>query len=191
MSFTPIKVAAVVIILAAAAWFAHDKLRDSQVASARKKQCSTQKQQSQDAAKRYGAILGWEEQFARASSDPFSLQLENAIMPNGGKPIVFDGFVEDVARCGDKYYLHLSDWNVGSFSIRFIIECDFAVAKEIIEKKESLSEISVIAQIESVEKAQFSIKSGIKTTEDPAPVEIDSSTMFVAHGRCLHIISKD
>lgn len=68
------------------------------------------------------------------------------------------------------------------------LECDVAVAKEIISNQEYFLE-NVIAQIDSVEKAQFSIKSGINTTEGTAPVEIDSSTMFIAHGRCLHLIS--
>jgi hypothetical protein len=193
MSSTLSKVVAV-IILAVAAWFVHGILRDSQADSAREKQRATQKQKSQEAillaAKQYGAILGWEEKFSRTLSDSFSLRLEEAIMPSGGMPIVTDGFVEDVARRGDKYFLHLSNLNVGSISIRFILECDLASAKTILEKKESFLDISVIAQIESVEKAQFSIVSGIKNNEDPAPVEIDSSTMFVAHGRCFYIIPK-
>jgi hypothetical protein len=194
MSFTPSKIVVGIIILAVAVWFAHDKLRESQVASARKKQRSTQKQQLQEAvlvaSKQYSAILGWEKQFKGRASDAFSLQMEEASMPNGGKPIVVDGFLEDVARRDDKYYLYLDDWNVDSLSLRFVLECDVAVAKEIIANKESFLELNVIAHIVAVEKAQFSIKTGIKNAECTAPVEIDSSTMFIAHGRCLHVISK-
>jgi hypothetical protein len=195
MSFPPSKIAVAIIILAVAVWFAHEQLRESQVASARKKQRSMQKQQLQVAvlvaSKQYSAILGWEKQFKGRASDTFSLQLEEALMPNGGNPIALAGFLEDVARRADKYYLYLDDWNVDSLSLRFVLECDVAVAKEIIANKESFFEMEVIAHIDSVEKAQFSIKSGIKTTEHTAPIEIDSSRMFIAHGRCLHIISKE
>ena len=190
MSSTPSKKRAVgIIILAVAVWFAHETLRESQVASARKKQRSAQKQQLQKAvlvaSKQYGAILGWEKQFK--GSGAFSLQLEEAIMPNGGKPIVLYGFLDDVARRDDKYYLYLDDY---SLSLLFVLECDVAVVRNIIANRESYLAMNVIAKIDSVEKAQFSIKSGSKNDEYTAPVEIDSSTMFIAHGRCLHVISK-
>lgn len=195
MSFTPSRITVGIIILTITVWFAHDKLRESQAASARKKQRSEQRQQLQDAvlvaSKQYGAILGWEEHFKGRASETFSLQLEEAIIPNGGKPIVLDGFLEDVARREDKYYLYLDDWNVGDFSLRFVLECDKSVAKEIIANKEPIVEMMVIAQIDSVEKAQFTIKSGTTTSEYTASVEINSSTMFIAHGRCIHILSRN
>jgi len=193
MSSTLNKIAVGIIILAVVVWFAHDKLCEAQVASTREQRRLTQKQQLQEAvlvaSKQYNAILGWEKQFQSRLSDVFSIQLEETIMPNGGNPIVLDGDLEDVARRDDKYYLYLNDWNVDSLSLLFVLECDVAVAKEIISNQEYFLDMNVIAQIDSVEKAQFSIKSGINTTEGTAPVEIDSSTMFIAHGRCLHLIS--
>jgi len=40
----------------------------------------------------------------------------------------------------------------------------------------------------SVEKTQIALKSGGKTSEDTEPIELDSSSLFVAHGKCLEIL---
>ena len=184
-----------VIVLAVVGWWAHDRYRDSKVASAHQKQRAEREKQSQGAvvaaAKHYGAIIGWEESLKPLNSQPFSVQLEDVIIPKDGKPIVVAGFVEDIARHDDRFYLYLNDWNTSDFSIQFVLECDAAMARRLIERKEFSDTVTVIAQISSVEKAQFALESGVKRTEDPAPIEIDSSSQFLTHGKCLQVIFSD
>src|SRR6266568_3667284 len=154
MNSTASKVLFAAIVLAVAGWWAHDKFRDSKVASAHEKQRAERKQQSRDAvvaaSKRYGAIIDWEEKFTHSTSEPFSIQLEDVIIPKDGKPIVVDGFVDDVKRHEDRFYLYVNDWNTVGFNIRFVIECDAATARRVIEKNESFGTIiCVIVQVAS------------------------------------------
>jgi hypothetical protein len=182
------KVLFAVVALSLVGWWAYDKFQDSKV----EKQRVEQQEQSRDAvvaaSKRYGAIIDWEE---RLKDSSFSIQIEDAIMPEDGKPIVVEGFVEDVARHNDQYYLYINNWRTGGNTISFVLECDPATARHVIEKNDSFGSVSVIAQITSVEKAQLALRSGVKTTEDPAPIEIDSSSLFIARGKCLEVVSSD
>ncbi len=182
------KVLFAVIVLALAGWWAHDKFQNSKI----EKHQEERQQQSRDTvvatAKRYGAIIDWEE---RLKDSAFSIQVEDAILPEDGKPIVVDGFIEDVARHNDQYYLYINDWRTGGNTISFVLECDPATARHVIEKNGSFGSVSVIAQITSVEKAQLALRSGVKTTEDPVPIEIDSSSLFIARGKCLEVVSSD
>jgi hypothetical protein len=195
MASTATKGVIAIIVFAVASWWAHDKLRDLRAARSQEKHSAEQKQQSRDAAlaasRRYGAIVDWDQKFTNSISALFSLGLQDAIMPEGGKPIVIDGRVDDVERQEGRYFLHVVDRKVRRAYLRFVLECDAATARKWIEKKRLFIKISVVGQIASVEKAQFAIKSGVGTMEDPEPVEIDSSRLFIAHGRCIEIISTD
>src|SRR6266849_7882031 len=69
MSSTVYKVLGATIAVAVAAWWLHDKLRDSKINAVREKQHSQQQQRATDTVKaavaRHGAIVGWEERFAK------------------------------------------------------------------------------------------------------------------------------
>ena len=168
---------------------------NSQTKSAKGKQQAEHVKQTHEAeiaaSKRHSAIIGWEDKFIQSATEPYSLRIQQIIMPTDGSPIVLYGYLEDISRRDDKYFIQVNDWRVGGFSIHFTLECDASTAARLLDRRESFGEISVIAQITSVEKAQLTIRSGIKTTEDPAPVELDSSDLFIAHGRCVELISSN
>jgi len=193
VSSTVYKVLGVVVAVAIAAWWLHDKLRDSKINTVREKQRSQQQQRATDAVKtavaRHGAIVGWEERFAKNVSEPLSIQLDDALVQTGGKPILVEGFVEDVSRRGETYLINITDWHVGGASVHFVLECDAATARRLTSKWSGFLEISAVAKIVSVDKGIIAIKSGVKRTDDEAPVEIDSSSLFIAHGQCLEVVT--
>jgi hypothetical protein len=180
----------VLIVLSVAGWWAHDKYRDTTEANARKKHRTALQEQFKSAtvaaAKRHDAIIDWEKGFEAAPfSEPFSIQLQDILV--SAKPIVIDeGLVQDVARHEGRSYLYLNDYNITGVTMHFVLECDAADVRRIVERKEAF--VSVIAKIESVEKAQVALRSGGKTSDDTEPVEVHSSSLFVAHGKCLEIL---
>ena len=180
----------VLAVLAVAGWWAHDKYRDTTEANARKKHRTALEGEFKSAtfaaAQRHDAIIDWEKAFAAPLSEPFSIQLQDILA--SAKPIVISGVVEDVARHEGHSYLYLNDENVTGATIRFVLECDAANVRRIVEKREAFESVSVIAKIDSVEKAQVALSSGGKTSEDTEPIEVDSSSLFVAHGKCLEIL---
>ena len=137
--------------------------------------------------RQYNAITGWEAKLFDSVRDHIlSLEVEDAIVNTGGKPILISKPIDDVARRGDKYFLYVHG---PESSIRFILECDSVVAKSI-EKDRSLGlNYTIVARIDSVEKAEFQIKPNSDHSEDSMPIEVFTSDVFYARGRCLEIVS--
>jgi hypothetical protein len=191
MKWTPNKVIFALVILAGAAWWAHNQFGKSKTGSRSERGKRDQESTAAvaAAAARYNATADWEKQInERLIVGPFSLELEKALMANQGKPIVISGDVEDVTEHDGHYYVYVNDWSANVVNITFVLECDAATAARIIEKKDDLSPLIAITQITRVRKAQLELKSGLKTSEDPVPVEIDYSSLFMADGKCIEII---
>jgi hypothetical protein len=55
-------------------------------------------------------------------------------------------------------------------------------------KRSSYDPIRIIAKIDSVGQAVIALKSGGSNSEDTAPVEVDTSSNFVAKGSVLNVI---
>ena len=192
MQSTFYKILFTVVVLAVAGWWVHDKLRDSKIKTTREKQLHEHTEQMtaavQAAVARHNAIAGWQKAFDKNLSAPFSLQLDKSIVQTNGRPVLVEGFVEDISRRGEVYAITVNDWHVGDAIMHFILESDAATADRLIAASSSFLEIAVIAKIESVDKAQIALKSGVQRSEEEAPVEIDASSVFVAKGRCLEVL---
>jgi hypothetical protein len=183
------------VVLAVAGWWVHDKLRDSKIRATKEKHRREQTEHTttavQDAVARHNAIGEWRKPFEKNLSAPFSLQLDKALVQTNGRPVLVQGFVEDISRRGETYFVSVNDWHVGVASMHFVMECDGATAERLIARSSPFLEVAVIAKIESVSRAEIELKSGTRTTEDEAPVEIDTSSVFVANGRCLEVLIQD
>ena len=184
-------IAFVLVLLAIAGWWAHDKYHQATQTRVREKHRQALDEHFKDAtssaAKRYSAITDWEKAFTDSLSQPFSIELEDTLV--SARPILIIGVVEDIARRDGHSYLYLNDWNISGATIHFILECDAASISHIVKTKEKFEDVGVIAKIDSVEKTQIALKSGGKTSEDTEPIELDSSSLFVARGKCLEILS--
>jgi hypothetical protein len=186
------KVMFAAVVLAVAGWWVHDKLRDSKIKAAREKHRSEQTEQGtaamQAAVAHHNAIAGWQKPFDKSLSAPFSLQLDKSLVQTNGRPVLVQGFVEDISRRGETYAITVNDWHVGGAIVHFVLECDAATADRLIAASSSFLEIAVIAKIESVDKAQIALKSGVQRSEDEAPVEIDAPSIFIAKGHCVEVL---
>lgn len=183
-------IAFVLVVLVIAGWWAHDRYHEVTQTKAREKHRKALDQRFTDttssAAKRYDAIIDWEKAFTDPLSEPFSIELQDTLV--SARPIVIVGVVEDVVRHEGRSYLYLNDWNMTGAAIRFVLECDAASISRIVKTKERFEDVGVIAKIDSVEKTQIALKSGGKTSEDTEPIELDSSSLFIARGKCLEIL---
>jgi hypothetical protein len=185
----------ILVVLAALGWWGYDTLSKRRIEKAHEQRRTDQQIQMTEKvaalSQRFNAINGWEEKISKTGRDAFSIEIEDALVNTGGKAILINGYLDDVSRRADKYYLHVSGEDTGSQEIDFVLECDSELAKRVSNQNTGFSEYAFIAQIVSVEKAEFQLKSGVKTTEDDVPIEVDSSSLFLAHGRCLDLVKKD
>ena len=89
-------------------------------------------------AARYDAVIEWNDKTSTQFYGPYSLEIEDMIVNTGGKPIIVDDYLDDVARHGDKYYLYFDSTRQGSFTIRFELECSLEVARRVVTKGENI-----------------------------------------------------
>ena len=182
----------VAVILSVAGWWTHDWLSEKKADRARERHRAERTQKAKEmvaeAVERRGAIANWNQKLPSLPSAPLSVEVEEAVVRNDGKPILVDGLLEDIARRDNRFYLYVDDIDS---SIHFILECDTDTVRHLREHRDSYYQISVIAQVNSVGKAELELKSGAKTTEDDAPVEIDWSSLFLARGKCVEVVFSD
>lgn len=184
----------VLVVLAALGWWGYGTISKRRAEKAYEKQQTERRAQINDKVaafcRRYDAITGWEEKFFKAKGNLFSLKLEDAIVNTGGKPILISGWIDDVARHGDKFFLSLRVYDLEP-TISFVLECDPEVARRVQASKSAPPYYAIVARISSVEKAEFKLKSGVKKTEDEPSIETDLSDLFLAHGSCLDLLPTD
>jgi hypothetical protein len=188
----------ILVVLAVLGWWGYDTIskRRIEMGRAHEQQQADRRVRLHEKlaafARRYDAIVDWKARPANSRLEPFSVELEDVLARADGNPILVYGNVDDVVRRGDKIYLHVDDWHPGVWNIHFVLECDSAMASRVTRDTSGLQIYGIIAKISSVERAEFRLKSGLKDTEgEEPPVELDTSDLFVAHGRCLDLIAPD
>jgi len=139
-------------------------------------------------SRHYGAITGWEEGFLNTERDISSLEVEDALVNTGGKPILISKPIHDVARHGDRYFLYVHGQES---TFRFILECDPETARRVAKNPAGFSHYAIIARIDSVEKTDTRLKFQDEPEEDGPPIDAETSDLFFARGRCLDLISTE
>ena len=181
----------ILVILAVLGWFGYNtwSKREQEKIEEKKHADHLAKMTEELAAyaRRFNAVTDWEDKIKDVR---FSVGLEDVFATSAGRSILINVVsIDDVIRHGDKYYLCFDDWDAQK--IHFVLECDLALAKGLLKEEPSASGCAIIAQIISVEKAGLQLKSGVTTSEDESPIELDSSDLFIAHGRCLDLLMKN
>lgn len=145
-------------------------------------------------ARRYNAIMGWEEDFLAAKKNLYSLKLEDTLVNTGGRPVLIDKPIYDVARRGEKYFLYVYG---PESTIRFILECNRELARRVADRALMSAEYAIVARILTVERAELKLVPGERGTDDEGEplaayeIEVDSSELFIARGDCLDVFSAD
>jgi hypothetical protein len=132
-------------------------------------------------ALQYGAKTDWD---ADLDFLALTIKLQNAIQ--GDFSVLIRGYVEDVARTGDGYLIHLQDQG---FYLNVILHAQEDAATEFLHADVCQgSEFAVVARISGVHHITFaaytSLLEDLDEGEEPE-ITIDTSLIRVARGECL------
>lgn len=146
---------------------------------------SKQEKITRELGSKYNAVVDW------GKNIKYSVQLQEALV-NSGKPILFVGYVEDVLKENNKYFIVFTTDYLTVPYIRFTLECPEDKISEILGKVAKNPDDStwglfgdyiVVAKINDVKKTKLQI-SGSVNGED-VELEYSSSDVFIANGSCI------
>lgn len=132
-------------------------------------------------AKHYNAVIDWEKTLEPEEifSMPYTLEVQNALIREDKRPILFIASIQDIERSGNEYIISFD--RRGSFSGLFILKCsELQVQKILNQPQESLwDNYSIIASISNVKKTRFSLTSSSFG---------EYSEVLIAKGDCLDLM---
>ena len=147
----------------------------------------------------YDAVTSWKQRIGKKGflEHTFTIEVEDALIRNDGRPILFYGVANDIVKESDKYIVY---WGIGLASllrapmsgafgpnVRFVLESTPSQVEEIMHHSASsvsFDDYAVIAQISEVEKIRFELSSG----ESGEKVHVETSDVFMAKGKCLDLL---
>jgi len=135
-----------------------------------------------DLAAKFSASADWNEKL-KDRLLPYSVDLEEALIRSDKKPILFEGFVEDVTRNNNKYIVRLS--HSESPKVYFLLECTPELATKL-RSRQGFDHVAVIASISSVRKPNIKLESDLPSSPDESPdIEVTNPDAFIAKGSML------
>lgn len=140
---------------------------------------------------RHNAVTDWNKNFYEGDTllrHTYTVQVEDALIRNDGRPVLLFGSVDDVIRQGNKYYVHFQNVLYQGPDIHFVLECDSEQVKKIMGHMAGLfNQYAVVALIQSLQRPKFEVTAFSHSGED-AEVVVESSDIFIARGRCLDLL---
>lgn len=119
----------------------------------------------------------------------YTLSLQKAFSNLQGKPIAFNSYLIDYSKKGQQYFLVFYDLVSKGAKIRYELECSEEQTKKIVENPidSSGDRYAVIAAITDIRRPKFSVRA-FGVGENEAEIEVESSDIFIARGRCLDLV---
>lgn len=150
-------------------------------------QAETKKEQTiRELADKYNALIDWDKNIN------YTIQLQELLI-NSNKPILFTGYVDDIFKKDDKYFISfITDWFVAP-EIRFILACDYDKISIISNKLKSdtdaqlfnfFEDYAVVANIDDIKKVKLQI-AGYPEGEEEITLEYSPADTFIATGECV------
>lgn len=148
-----------------------------------KKELETEKIKNniKDLVEKYSAVTNWEE------GNKYTVELQNKLMV--GKPVLFEGQVDDVYMKDGNTYVLFGSLFLSDFNYTLKMECNNSeVINKIMEHKPESKDYSffenyaVVADVYEIIKPIYSISA---SGEDQ--VETESSDRFILSGKCVDI----
>ena len=138
-------------------------------------------------ATKYNAVTNWVDLFGEQDSGRvFTIDVDEALRPTNGQPVLLVGHLEDLAKRNGKYYMSIDSFSHKAPEIYYILECDGNQADSITKHGRDSVEVAVIASIDTVKKPDLAVK-GISGTDGEIEISPTDSP-FVANGRCLDLL---
>lgn len=149
----------------------------------------------------YNADDTWQKTFKR--NPVWTMEVQDRLIPAGGRPILSTGALHDVKRKGDDYLLHFKKGYkqgligvLGGVNIDFILKCSLPEDKrseaknlnaQFIERTigKLHDDYAFVAKIQTVERSDRLIAKA--TGKDSAEIDVGDSPHFIATGECLAV----
>lgn len=141
-----------------------EKIEDKEI----NKEIQILKQAVSDMVEKHNAIKDWEKNLDKHSL--YTIQVEDALIRNDNRPILFFGRVNDITEKANKYFLHFR--KMLSPNIYFVLECNEEQVKNILHTKDSPF-YAVVARISSIQRTKF---------------EFEHYHIFIANGLCIDLL---
>ena len=152
-------------------------------------QTETKKEQViKELTNKYNALTNWDEDIQ------YTIQLQNLLV-DSDKPIIFTGYIDDVFKKNEQYYIRFVTDFLTTPEIHFVLKCDYEKIMEILNEldKDSDEDIlrlklfadyAVVAKVDDIKKIALQI-SGYPEGEEEATLEYTSGDVFIATGNCI------
>jgi hypothetical protein len=137
---------------------------------------------------RHNAVTEWLDTYREKGSirgEPYTLDLEDALLKTGGRPLLFLATLEDVGSRGGSYYIRLEDWER---DICLLLACTEEVAREIAKDEDGwFAEYAVIASISEVWRPRFSVRADPANKDAEAELDLAVGGVFVVEGTLVEL----
>jgi glycine cleavage system regulatory protein len=173
-------------------------------ASVREQRTAETQQQQRDAshaasiaalALKYNAVTNWEASLpALGASEPFSIEVSNALIRSNGQPVLLELDLEDVAGKNSGYtaqfsQLYLTNQN---FQLSVELQCTVEQTKQllVIHKNNGI-QCAVVARVTEVSRPKFKLAGSVSGSGEDAEFSVkldDSEDVFLARGELLDIV---
>jgi len=145
-----------------------DKAHDNQLSNA-----------ISEMAKRHKAISDWEDEL---DIFPLTIKVKEVLVNKEKRPILFDGYLNDIVQHGDVFFVHFTGGILTNFL--FILKADPNQVRGLIGNKPNLiSDFAVVALISSVRRPLFDVKAS-----EFGEIYLDENSTFIAEGVMLDFL---
>jgi hypothetical protein len=146
-------------------------------------------------ADKYNAVVDWNKplnKILNLMSPIFTVEVEDALLRNDNRPVLFLARVEDIKRKEDKYLVSflmddsaLEYWS----TINVALDCSDEQVRKIMQQQydREWENFAVIAEIQKVRKVEFNLKAEGDFEEPKIRVDTTDS-VFIVSGKCLDLL---
>lgn len=136
----------------------------------------------------------------------FTYNLQELLVNQDGKPVLFDGFLDDITKDGDQFFVHftsrLSDDASYDRTVRFHLRCEYGDVRSLLEKPPEYRDVSkylflkgiqkdflVVAQITDAKKiVNYTVLATSSEGTEQVDLEIRSPDTFSVNGELLEMV---
>jgi hypothetical protein len=205
MKKTMSRIALGLVLLAIVYWLISSSTSDRRSETQKEKVESEKRLQSEksdaDMVAKHNAVTDWKQNLNKKGEflgdSVYTIEIEEALIRNDGRPILFFCGVNDIVRKENKYLVYFSNLFgfLASADVHFILDCTPDQVKEIMLHRAGLFEkYAVIARVSEVKKVKLKLANYPEehAVTDYDVVETDKvvlepSNVFIAKGCCLEL----
>jgi hypothetical protein len=136
----------------------------------------------------------------------FSYNLKELLVNHGGKPVMFEGFLDDITKTGNQFLVHftsrLSDDDSDDRTVRFHLRCSYSHIQSLIENppahfdsskylflKGIRKDFLVVSKITDVTKiVNYTVLATSSEGSEDVDLEVESPDTFSVYGELLEMV---